>query len=78
MARKEIVENQIQNVEANLGKIKALPDSQETRDMVQGCFHRNSMVTSIKQGLSNRTENIKSNIRAKDERKEQSRRGCEK
>ena len=35
MARKEIVENQIQNVEANLGKIKALPDSQETRDMVQ-------------------------------------------
>jgi hypothetical protein len=36
------------------------------------------MVTSIKQGLSNRTENIKSNIRANDERKEQSRRGCEK
>jgi hypothetical protein len=35
MARKEIVENQIQNVEANLGKIKALPDSEETRDMVQ-------------------------------------------
>jgi hypothetical protein len=29
MARKEIVENQIQNVEANLGKIKALPDSEE-------------------------------------------------
>jgi len=35
MARREIVENQIQNVEANLGKIKALPDSEETRDLVQ-------------------------------------------
>jgi hypothetical protein len=35
MARKEIIENQIRNVEANLGKIKALPDSEETREMVQ-------------------------------------------
>jgi hypothetical protein len=35
--------------------------------MVQGCFRRNSMVTSIKQGQSNRTENIRLNIWAKDE-----------
>ena len=35
MTRKEIVEDQIQRVEANLVEIKALPDSEETRDMVQ-------------------------------------------
>jgi hypothetical protein len=35
MTRAEIVQNQINLVEANLAKIKALPDSDETRDMVQ-------------------------------------------
>jgi hypothetical protein len=35
MTRAEIVQNQINLVEANLTKIKALPDSDETRDMVQ-------------------------------------------
>jgi hypothetical protein len=35
MTRSEIVQNQINLVEANLTKIKALPDSDETRDMVQ-------------------------------------------
>jgi hypothetical protein len=35
MTRKEIIEDQIQRVEGNLTKIKALPDSEETREMVQ-------------------------------------------
>jgi hypothetical protein len=35
MTRAEIVQNQINVVQANLVKIKALPDSDETRDMVQ-------------------------------------------
>jgi hypothetical protein len=44
MARREIVENQIQNVEANLGKIKALPDSEETRDLVQTSIRLHEVV----------------------------------
>ena len=35
MACREIVINQMQSVEANLGKLKVLPDSEETREMVQ-------------------------------------------
>jgi len=35
MTRAEIVQNQTNLVEANLAKIKALPDSDETHDMVQ-------------------------------------------
>jgi hypothetical protein len=35
MTRKEIVDNEIKSVETNLARIKALPDGDETRDMVQ-------------------------------------------
>jgi hypothetical protein len=47
MTRKEIVEDQIQRVEGNLGKIKALPDSEETRDMVQTSIKLHEFVLPI-------------------------------
>jgi hypothetical protein len=47
MARKEIVEDQIQRVEANLVKIKALPDSEETRDMVQTSIKLHEFVLPV-------------------------------
>jgi hypothetical protein len=47
MTRREIVENQIQNVEANLSKIKALPDSEETRDMVQTSIRLHELVLPV-------------------------------
>jgi hypothetical protein len=47
MTRKEIVEDQIQRVEANLTKIKALPDSEETRDMVQTSIKLHEFVLPV-------------------------------
>ena len=47
MTRKEIVEEQIQRVEANLVKIKALPDSEETRDMVQTSIKLHEFVLPV-------------------------------
>jgi|HubBroStandDraft_4_1064222.scaffolds.fasta_scaffold431780_2 hypothetical protein len=47
MTRKEIVEDQIQRVEANLVKIKALPDSEETRDMVQTSIKLHEFVLPV-------------------------------
>ena len=47
MTRKEIVENQIQRVEGNLTEIKALPDSEETRDMVQTSIKLHELVLPV-------------------------------
>lgn len=47
MTRKEIVENQIQRAEGNLSKIKALPDSEETRDMVQASIKLHEFVLPV-------------------------------
>jgi hypothetical protein len=47
MTRKEIVEDQIQRVEGNLSKIKALPDSEETRDMVQTSIKLHEFVLPV-------------------------------
>jgi hypothetical protein len=47
MTRKEIVEDQIQRVEANLTKIKALPDSEETRDMVKTSIKLHELVLPV-------------------------------
>jgi hypothetical protein len=47
MTRKEIVEDQIQRVEQNLTKIKALPDSEETRDMVQTSIKLHEFVLPV-------------------------------
>ena len=47
MTRKEIVEGQIQRVEGNLTKIKALPDSEETRDMVQTSIKLHEFVLPV-------------------------------
>src|SRR6266481_5296133 len=47
MTRKEIVEDQIQRVEANLTKIKALPDSEETRDMVNTSIKLHEFVLPV-------------------------------
>jgi hypothetical protein len=47
MTRKEIVEDQIQRVEGNLTKIKALPDSEETRDMVQTSIKLHEFVLPV-------------------------------
>ena len=47
MTRHEIVENQIQSVEANLNKIKSLPDSEETRDMVQTSIKLHEFVLPV-------------------------------
>lgn len=47
MTRKEIVEDQIQRVEANLTKIKTLPDSEETRDMVQTSIKLHEFVLPV-------------------------------
>jgi hypothetical protein len=47
MTRKEIVEDQIQRVEANLTKIKALPDGEETRDMVQTSIKLHEFVLPV-------------------------------
>ena len=47
MTRKEIVDDQIQRVEGNLTKIKALPDSEETRDMVQTSMKLHEFVLPI-------------------------------
>ena len=47
MTRKEIVEDQIQRVEANLTKIKALPDSEETRDLVQTSIKLHEFVLPV-------------------------------
>jgi hypothetical protein len=47
MSRKEIVEDQIQRVESNLIKIKALPDSEKTRDMAQTSIKLHEFVLPI-------------------------------
>jgi len=47
MTRKEIVENEIRSVESNLVKIKALPDSEETRDMVQTSIKLHELVLPV-------------------------------
>ena len=47
MTRNEIIENQIRMVEANLGKIKALPDRDETRDMVQTSIKLHEFVLPV-------------------------------
>ena len=47
MTRKELVEDQIQRVEGNLSQIKALPDSEETRDMVQTSVKLHEFVLPI-------------------------------
>jgi hypothetical protein len=47
MTRKEIIENQIQSVESNLDKVKALPDSEETRDMVQTSIKLHAYVLPV-------------------------------
>ena len=47
MTRKEIVEDQIQRVEGNLSKVKALPDSEETRDMVQTSIKLHEFVLPV-------------------------------
>jgi hypothetical protein len=47
MTRKEIVEDQIQRVEQNLTKIKALPESEETRDMVQTSIKLHEFVLPV-------------------------------
>jgi hypothetical protein len=47
MTRKEIIEDQIQRVEGNLTKIKALPDSEETRDMVQTSIKLHEFVLPV-------------------------------
>ena len=47
MTRKEIVEDQIQRVEQNLTKIKALPDSEETRDIVQTSIKLHEFVLPV-------------------------------
>src|ERR1700758_5480859 len=47
MTRKEIVEDQIQRVEGNLTKIKALPDSEETREMVQTSIKLHEFVLPV-------------------------------
>ena len=47
MTRKEIVGDQIQRVEANLTKIKTLPDSEETRDMVQTSIKLHELVLPV-------------------------------
>jgi hypothetical protein len=49
MTRKEIVEDQIQRVAGNLAKIKALPDSEETRDMVQTSIKLHEFVLPVYQ-----------------------------
>jgi hypothetical protein len=47
MTRNEIVEDQIQRVEANLTKIKALPDGDETRDLVQTSIKLHEFVLPV-------------------------------
>jgi hypothetical protein len=47
MTRKEIVEDQIQRVEANLTKIKALPVGEETRDLVQTSIKLHEFVLPV-------------------------------
>jgi TRAP-type mannitol/chloroaromatic compound transport system substrate-binding protein len=47
MTRKEIVEDQIQRVEQNLTKIKALPESEATRDMVQASIKLHEFVLPV-------------------------------
>ena len=47
MTRKEIVEDQIQRVEQNLTKIKALPESEESRDMVQTSIELHEFVLPV-------------------------------
>jgi hypothetical protein len=47
MTRKEIVEDQIQRVEANLTKIKALPDGEESRDLVQTSIKLHEFVLPV-------------------------------
>src|ERR1700751_885651 len=47
MTRREIVDDQIQRVEGNLTKIKALPDSEETRDMVQTSIKLHEFVLPV-------------------------------
>ncbi|MBV8101863.1 MAG: hypothetical protein JOZ31_22180 [Verrucomicrobia bacterium] len=47
MTRKEIIEDQIQRVEGNLTKIKALPDAEETRDMVQTSIKLHEFVLPV-------------------------------
>ena len=47
MTRKEIVDDQIQRVEGNLTKIKALPDSEETREMVQTSIKLHEFVLPV-------------------------------
>jgi hypothetical protein len=47
MTRKEIVEDQIQRVEGNLTKIKGLPGSEETRDMVQTSIKLHEFVLPV-------------------------------
>ena len=47
MTRKEIVEDQIQRVEANLTKIKTLPDGEEPRDMVQTSIKLHEFVLPV-------------------------------
>ena len=47
LTRKEIVDGQIQRVEANLTKIKALPDSEETRDMLQTSIKLHEFVLPV-------------------------------
>jgi hypothetical protein len=50
MTREEIVEDQIQRVEGSLTKIKALPDSEETRDMVQTSIKLHEFVLPVYKG----------------------------
>jgi hypothetical protein len=47
MTRKEIIEDQIQRVEGNLTKIRALPDSEEARDMVQTSIKLHEFVLPV-------------------------------
>jgi hypothetical protein len=47
MTRREIVEDQIQRVEGNLTKIKALPDNEETRDMVETSIKLHEFVLPV-------------------------------
>src|SRR5580704_6777747 len=47
MTRKEIVEDQLQRVEANLTKIKALPVGEETRDLVQTSIKLHEFVLPV-------------------------------
>jgi hypothetical protein len=50
MTRKEIIEDEIQRVEENLTKIKTLPDSEETRDMVQTSIKLHEFVLPVYKG----------------------------